>query len=164
MTSILAIDPGLSGALAFYDGRTLEVGDLPVHTVRKHTRLDLADFRRVAGLIRGTTDALVEQVGSMPMQGIGSAFNFGFTTGAIHGVLTALNYTVHTVTPQQWKFGVGLNAVPGQDQKARKNASRAKASELFPEHAHLFARVKDDGRAEAALMAWWFVHKHRLAA
>jgi crossover junction endodeoxyribonuclease RuvC len=68
---------------------------------------------------------------------------------------------LHTVTPAQWKFGVGLNAVSGQDQKARKNASREKAIELFPQYADLFARVKDDGRAEAALMAWWFVHKRK---
>jgi hypothetical protein len=32
---------------------------------------------------------------------------------------------------------------------------------LFPQYAHLFSRVKDDGRAEAALMAWWFIHKRQ---
>lgn len=170
MTTILAIDPGLSGALALSDGRELIVHDLPTTIVRKHTRLDLVQLADLVGGVAGPladlvggvarpVEAVVEQVGSMPMQGTGSAFNFGFTTGAIHGVLTAMGYTVHTVTPQQWKFGVGLNAVPGQDQKARKNASRARACELFPEHKHLFSRVKDDGRAEAALMAWWFVNK-----
>lgn len=166
MASILAIDPGLSGALAFYDGVGLEVHDLPVHAVKKHTRLDLAALAmrlRVVELYREPEDAVVEKVGSMPLQGTGSAFNFGFTTGAIHGILVASGYTVHTVTPQQWKFGVGLQAIPGQDQKARKNASRARAIELFPEYAHLFARVKDDGRAEAALMAWWFIHKRKAA-
>jgi crossover junction endodeoxyribonuclease RuvC len=36
-----------------------------------------------------------------------------------------------------------------------KNASRVAASQLFPEHAELFSRVKDDGVAEAALIAWY---------
>jgi len=164
MTNVLAIDPGLSGAMAAYNGRELLVFDLPVTREKNKTRLDIAALAAHVELYagprpRGPTHALIEKVGSMPMQGLGSAFNFGFTTGAIHGVLAANGFTIHTVTPPQWKFGVGLNAVPGQDLKARKAASRAKASELFPEHEQLFARVKDDGRAEAALMAWWFVHK-----
>jgi len=157
--SVLAIDPGLSGAMAWYDGDELEVADLPVACEKKKTRLDIAAFVAATKGRFGAQNALIEKVGSMPMQGLGSAFNFGFTTGAIHGVLAANGFTIHTVTPAQWKFGVGLNAVPGQELKARKAASRAKASKLFPEHAHLFARVKDDGRAEAALMAWWFIHK-----
>lgn len=163
MTSVLAIDPGLSGAMAWYDGHDLEVVDLPVTREKKKTRLDIAAFALSSSSRMFAHNALIEKVGSMPMQGLGSAFNFGFTTGAIHGVLAANGFTIHTVTPPQWKFGVGLNAVPGQDLKARKNASRAKAIELFPQYADLFARVKDDGRAEAALMAWWFVHKKTAA-
>ena len=162
MSSVLAIDPGLSGAMAIYNGNALYVYDLPITREKKKTRLDLDAFSDRAMEVNHhfiCVHALIEKVGSMPMQGLGSAFNFGFTTGAIHGVLAANGFTIHTATPAQWKFGVGLNAVPGQDLKARKAASRAKAGELFPEHAHLFARVKDDGRAEAALMAWWFVHK-----
>lgn len=146
--------------MAFYDGKRLECADLPITREKNKTRLDIAVFAEaVSSFWWQGPSALIERVGSMPMQGLGSAFNFGFTTGAIHGVLAANGFTIHTATPAQWKFGVGLNAVPGQDLKARKAASRAKAIELFPEHAHLFARVKDDGRAEAALMAWWFVHK-----
>jgi crossover junction endodeoxyribonuclease RuvC len=164
MPSVLAIDPGLSGAMVALVGHELSVSDLPITREKNKTRLDivgLADaVKFYVGLGHsGPMHALIEKVGSMPMQGLGSAFNFGFTTGAIHGVLAANGFTIHAVTPAQWKFGVGLNAVPGQDLKARKAASRAKASELFPEYAHLFARVKDDGRAEAALMAWWFIHK-----
>jgi crossover junction endodeoxyribonuclease RuvC len=156
--------------MAAYDGTILEVVDIPTTVIKKKARVDIErlvamvrSVQRVA-LARGVQlHALIEKVGSMPMQGLGSAFNFGFTTGAIHGVLAANGFTIHTATPAQWKFGVGLNAVPGQDLKARKAASRARAIELFPEHAHLFARVKDDGRAEAALMAWWFIHTRSAA-
>lgn len=158
MTAVLAIDPGVSGAAAWYDGTVLVVDDLPTYQKGAKTKLDLA---KASALFtkRDVWTAIVELVGPMPRQGLGSCFNFGFTTGAIHGVLAANGFTIHTVTPQVWKFGVGLNAVPGQDQRARKNASRARACELFPDRQDTFARAKDDGRAEAALMAWWFIHK-----
>jgi len=44
----------------------------------------------------------------------------------------------------------------GVDGEARdKGASRATATRLFPKFGHYFKRAKDDGRAEAALMAMW---------
>jgi crossover junction endodeoxyribonuclease RuvC len=164
MTAVLAIDPGLSGAIAAYDGYILLVEDLPVSKQKAKKRLNLGRLMSQVPYLASCVvagDFLVEQVGAMPRQGLSSAFNFGFTVGAIHMAAHGAAMRLHTVTPAQWKFGVGLNAVSGQDQKARKNASREKAIELFPQYADLFARVKDDGRAEAALMAWWFVHKRK---
>ncbi len=38
---------------------------------------------------------------------------------------------------------------------ADKDASRAMACRLFPRHSALFARKKDDGRSEAALLAMY---------
>jgi hypothetical protein len=159
--AIIAIDPGLTGAIAtLVDGR-LHVADMPVYTVRKATRVNLHDLAAIITNARtlGAYDALVEHVGSMPKQGVASAFNFGFTTGAIHGILAALGMESHTVAPPQWRFGVGLPHNPKATKKQRKAASRARAIELFPDYAHLFARAKDDGRADAALMAWWHVNK-----
>jgi hypothetical protein len=55
------------------------------------------------------------------------------------------------VSPAKWKKALGLSA--------DKGASRRRAIELWPERAQWFARVKDDGRAEAALIAyWWLQH------
>lgn len=165
MTAVIAIDPGLTGAIALvYQGHVL-VKDMPTYTVRKATRVNLHELttiiRDYASFIE--CEAVVEHVGSMPKQGVASAFNFGFTTGGIHGVLAALGFEVRTVVPAQWKFGVGIKAEPKADTKARKASSRARAIELFPDYAHLFARAKDDGRADAALMAWWYVNKHARA-
>jgi crossover junction endodeoxyribonuclease RuvC len=53
------------------------------------------------------------------------------------------------LTPPSWKRLVGLP--PGRD--GAKDAARAEAIRRWPEKAGLFARVKDDGRAEAALIA-----------
>jgi crossover junction endodeoxyribonuclease RuvC len=37
-----------------------------------------------------------------------------------------------------------------------KDGSRLRAIELFPNYGQLFARKKDDGRADAALLAYWY--------
>ena len=162
MSAIIAIDPGLTGAIALLDGDELHVWDMPTRQDGKRAEVDGAALALIVGGL-GTTDATLERVGAMPQQGLASAFNFGDTYGCIRGVLEAYGYTITRVTPAVWKFQVGLPALKGVDNRlaARKHASRARAQDLFPHHAHLFARVKDDGRAEAALMAWWFVHKHR---
>ena len=50
------------------------------------------------------------------------------------------------VSPSAWKRAVDLTL-------ASKDASRAEAIRRWPGNADIFARVKDDGRAEAALIA-----------
>jgi crossover junction endodeoxyribonuclease RuvC len=52
------------------------------------------------------------------------------------------------VVPQVWKKAYGI---PGG--RENKDMARQKASMLFPKYAHLWARKKDDGRAEAVLLA-----------
>ena len=53
------------------------------------------------------------------------------------------------MTPPSWKRLVGIP--PGRD--GAKDAARSEAARRWPDKAGLFARVKDDGRAEAALIA-----------
>lgn len=164
MPAVIAIDPGLTGAIVLLDGADLLVQDMPTESRGKKSAVDLkalwAAVENWAPCYRDRV-GVIENVGSMPRQGIASACNFGKTIGACEMALVAAGCEMVRVTPRTWKFGVGLQHDPKADTKARKNASRARAIELFPDYAHLFARVKDDGRAEAALMAWWFVHKHR---
>ena len=81
----------------------------------------------------------------MPKQGVASTWTFAEGYGVVLGVLGALQVPVRLVTPRTWKEAAGL----GKD----KNASRQRAVELWPHCSLLFARVKDDGRAEAALIA-----------
>jgi crossover junction endodeoxyribonuclease RuvC len=163
MAAVIAIDPGLTGAIVLLDGAKLLVQDMPTESRGKKSVVDLDALWTVAenwARCRSDLAGVIENVATMPKQGLASACNFGKTIGACEMALVAAGCDLVRVIPQVWKFGVGLNADPKADTKARKNASRARATELFPDYAHLFARVKDDGRAEAALMAWWFVHKH----
>lgn len=89
--------------------------------------------------------AWVEQVGAMPGQGVTSMFAFGEAFGLARGVLAGLRIPTYTVTPATWKKSLSINS--------GKDGSRAKAAQFWPSHAGEFKRVKDDGRAEAALIA-----------
>jgi crossover junction endodeoxyribonuclease RuvC len=83
----------------------------------------------------------------MAGQGVTSVFSFGRSFGMIEGILAAFKLPVTFVAPATWVKGVGR----GQG----KDASRARAMELFPDYQDQFKRVKDDGRADAALIAYW---------
>lgn len=89
----------------------------------------------------------LEQVGSMPGQGVSSTFNFGQTYGGIRGVLAGLRIPITMVTPAKWTRDMKVSG--------GKDANRQRAAQLFPAYAASFSRVKDDGRADSALLAYW---------
>jgi Holliday junction resolvasome RuvABC endonuclease subunit len=138
-----AIDPGGSGAIAFlFTGfpNTIASEDMPT----------------AAGDIDGATLAdrmatmrpdmvIIERVGAMPKQGVSSTFKFGKAYGVAIGVVAALKIPVHFVTPGTWKKHFNLSA--------DKEEARARALQLWPARAELFARKRDHNRAEAALIA-----------
>jgi len=146
---VIGIDPGASGAIALLVGGVLiSVHDMPTVTVERNK----AQKRQVcpAGLSLlmqqlSPHRATVEKVGAMPGQGVSSMFSFGRSVGIIEGVLAAKQIPVTFTTPQAWQKQSG--AAKGKD------GSRQRVMELFPSQAHLFARVKDDGRADAVLIA-----------
>lgn len=158
MAVILGIDPGLSGALSYIDGSALRsIYDMPtLELARGGKKKNEPDFRELARIIREEIRpdvAVVEQVGAMPGQGVSSMFAFGKCYGGILAALAAFDIRVEPVPPQTWKRFHRIVKDSGKD------ASRALAKNLFPDSAGLFARVKDDGRAEAALIAAWGRHQ-----
>ena len=149
---ILGIDPGLSGALALYDTseQTVEVFDMPVlELVRNGKKKGEVSAQALANLLAATTikAAFVERVNAMPGQGVTSVFSFGRSTGIVEGILAAYDIPTTLVTPQAWQKAVG--------QRAGKDGSRERAMQLFPAQADLFQRKKDDGRSDAALIAYY---------
>lgn len=142
---ILGVDPGRSGALALValDGVLVDVIDMPEATgaaLGTHVRHWIDDHSpHTIGA------AWVEKAGSRPGQGVASTFTFGAGWGAVLGALGALEVPVELVTPHAWKKAMRVTA--------DKASSRQRAAELWPADARRFARVRDDGRAEAALIA-----------
>jgi crossover junction endodeoxyribonuclease RuvC len=148
MQTIVAVDPGLSGAIAFLTGDALTVHDMPTLASGKDSRKEI-DLAALATLLDrdDLAHAFVERVGAMPGQGVTSMFRFGHAVGVIHGMLGLARVPITLVTPQSWKRAMGVPAA--------KDGARARASQLMPQHAANWPRVKDDGRAEAAMIALW---------
>ena len=152
MKYFLGIDPGASGAIAVLnqEGHLVAVIDMPVFDVlvgkaiKRRVSPELLSGE-IEPYVRGDSVAWLEQVSARPGQGVSSMFAFGESFGIVKGVLGAHRVPTRMVTPSTWKKAMLLNA--------SKDGSRAKAIQLWPEHASMFKRVKDDGRAEACLIA-----------
>jgi len=148
----IGIDPGLSGAIAVHTDDTLQIHDMPVMTVDRNGKakrqVSANELAELLNLYAGKDcHVYVERVSAMAGQGVTSVFSFGRSFGMIEGILAALKMPVTFVAPATWTRAIGRS--PGKD------ASRARAMELFPNYEYFFKRVKDDGRADAALIAHW---------
>jgi len=158
---VIGIDPGINGAVAIFRDNVLHsVVDMPTveiasgKTMKRHiSAATLCNIlERYILELYPTTNVVIEKVGAMPGQGVTSMFNFGRSAGIIEGVVSALRMPSTYVTPATWTKAVG--------RAAGKDASRMRAMELFPAKADLFKRAKDDGRADAALIAYWYLTKN----
>jgi len=150
---VMAIDPGLSGAIAvFIDDVLIDVVDMPTHELTRNGKakrqIAAADL---AGIFtqHDPRHVIVEKVSAMPGQGVTSMFSFGRSLGVVEGIVAAYDIPVTYVTPGVWTKGIGRGA--------GKDASRSRACELYPSHQKQFARVKDDGRADAVLIGAWYL-------
>lgn len=150
---ILGVDPGLGGAICLYHStEVVEVHDIPTFALSRNGKNKReVDAVALANLIgeRVAGHAFVEKVNAMPGQGSTSMFAFGKSYGVIIGVLAAYGVPMTFVAPRVWKKALGV--------PADKDGARARASQLMPENAWLWPLVKHDGRAEAALIAYWGV-------
>ena len=143
------IDPGLNGALVLLDTSVQELSVFPMPTLAtKKNKREVMPFMIADILLKDTQAPVVlEQVSARPGQGTVSMFNFGKSYGMVFGVVAGLQMRISTVTPQQWKKDLKV-------QKG-KDAARARAMELYPHYSDQFVLKKDDGKAEAALIATW---------
>ena len=159
MSYVIGIDPGISGAISVFSSEThtlFEVIDMPTLEVdsgkTKKRHISAAGLRDIL-VCYLDSHVVIEKVGAMPGQGVTSMFNFGRSAGIIEGVVAALQIPHTYVAPATWTKAVG--------RAAGKDASRMRAMELFPAaKADLFKRAKDDGRADAALLAYWYITKN----
>lgn len=146
----LGVDPGKNGAWALLDrdGRLVDADHFPLDATGEIDAAALASAWRGLKASRAT----VELVGSMGAakdgrrQGVQGMFNFGRRYGAVLAVLDVLGIPRDDARPDVWKRAVGVTS--------DKGTSLAAARGLWPAHAEItFRRVKDEARAEAALIA-----------
>ena len=147
---ILGIDPGASGALTVLNtaNNAITVYDMPTVEIKRGTRMVkevcpqmIIDFL----LPHQISFVYCEKVGAMPGQGVSSMFAFGRAAGVVEGLMAGMGLPFTLVTPQEWQKA--MRVVGGKD------GSRARAAQLWPTQANYFLRKKDDGRADATLIA-----------
>lgn len=154
MTRVVGIDPGLTGALALVaDGGLVDVVDMPV----VGGAVDPYALAEVLATWGQVDRVAVERAQAYPGMGVSSAFNYGAGWGAVLGVLAVLERPVVHIAASKWTRALG---VVGKD----KDSHRRRATELFPSFSTAFSRRKDDGRADAALIAHWLMSTLRVVA
>ena len=149
---IIGVDSGLTGALAYVsrkdDSFVGTVIDMPLKHVNSR---DIIDTELIAAVIHGEwmdADAIIVE----PPQWRGGMSSKAMATSFFnYGRLTAAFPRWAEVHPSVWKKDLGLS----KDKKE----SIGLAKELFPKCRSMLSRVKDHGRAEALLIAVWFIRE-----
>src|SRR5699024_3650864 len=118
---------------------------MPIIKQGKSSRVDAAAVSRFLQDF-DVGHAYIEQVGSMPGQGVASTFTFGHAAGVVEGVVVGQKIPITKVTPQAWKKRAGLI---GKD----KDAARSRAIQLWPRWDALGNKGEGQALADAALIA-----------
>jgi crossover junction endodeoxyribonuclease RuvC len=136
---ICGVDPGSKGAIALLYPNYAEIHDMPMLGKEVNGSEVARIFKEFP-----PDHIWLEQVNSFGM-GRTSAYNFGQGVGVLKGVFQAMQIPFTLVTPQKWKKSYGLSK--------EKDHSRLLVTRMYPSLADQFVRKKDDGRAEALLIA-----------
>ena len=142
MNRLIGIDLGKQGAFAVIDDYE---GALSVKTHDMPATLDAK--RQLISDIGVVKCAWVERPFFPRLIGIKNAVTIAKAYGELKACLFFAGIPTFEVDPSAWKKSMHLTS--------DKNASRALASQYFPDCSDQWARVKDDGRAEAALIAYY---------
>lgn len=154
MSLYIGIDPGLSGAVVVLgETEIIRMYDTPTTAIKsgkknKTVYIESEMARMLSPYNVEGAQAVIENVHSMPGQGVSSMFSMGYGMGLWIGILSALKIPYTKVTPQAWK----KKMMDGMGKE--KSASCIRAQQLYP-NAELFTpRGRAlDGRGDALLIA-----------
>lgn len=176
---VVGIDPGLTGAIAAVaDGEPSGCYDMPTRARRRGTGREI-DAHRLRELLReilhqhqgAAVTVVLEIVSGFTGRAASRSFAFGQGDGKVRAVLECMGLDLNMVEvyPVTWKGHYGLVAPRAKKGEPKppapgKDASRARVVAMFPDKALPFLRAKDDGRAEAVLLALWAIKTEAWAA
>lgn len=156
----IGIDPGLTGAISVnlaIDGE-IQLHDMPVmanvkaaEKGRKRQHVDPHALTVLLRVFPNRQSRVFLEYTQAGMKGALANYSLGHSSGIIMGVLAALGFSYELVRPQEWKKEFGL-------LKSQKDACRTMAQQLFP--MVNLSKKKDEGKAEALLIAEWGRRKH----
>lgn len=139
----IGIDPGKKGAMAIM-GYSNTTGE---RYMMKIIPFDPQEYIKMLKQFNGAT-VCIEQVHSLPREGVKSVWSFGQTYGWLLGVLDAVGLSYQTVPPNLWKKDFSL-------LRTEKKQSIEVCKRLFPGielRRTDKCRTDDDNMADAALI------------
>ena len=159
---IIAIDPGISGSLCFFEeGKIIDVVEMPNMAAGKKNKRQVNGAQiyneislRIKNFQKENIKVVIEQVSAMPGQGVTSMFNFGQSFGVLKGICSAMQLPMYFVRPAKWKKYFNLI-------NTKKDASRTKAIEIFPYISAQLSKKKDSNKADAILLASFFFETYQ---
>ena len=133
MMLIIGIDPGITGAICFFEDRKIiDLIEMPNMAAGKKNKRQVNGaqvyneiFERIKNYNKKDIKVVIEQVSAMPGQGVTSMFNFGQSFGVLKGICSAMQLPMYFVRPAKWKKHYNLI-------NSKKDASRTKVIEIFP--------------------------------
>ena len=160
---IIGIDPGISGSICFFqDGIIKDVVEMPTMIEGKKNKRQVNGSQicneiseKIKKMDKKNIKVVIEHVTAMPGQGVTSMFNFGQSFGILKGICSAMQLSVYFVRPAMWKKYFNLI-------NSEKDASRARAIEIFPYYSSHLSRKKDSNKADAILIASFFFETYNV--
>ena len=162
MMLIIGIDPGITGAICFFEDRKIiDLVEMPNMAVGKKNKRQVNGaqvyneiLKRIKNYNKKDIKVVIEQVSAMPGQGVTSMFNFGQSFGVLKGICSAMQLPMYFVRPAKWKKYYSLI-------NSKKDASRTKVIEIFPYISTQLSKKKDSNKADAILIASFFYETYQ---
>jgi len=142
------IDPGVDGAAACIDTNIglADVKDLPTGP----HGIDPVALWELLRDTWGVQSVWLEDNRANGRNGSLANFSMGRSEGLITATVLCAGIALWRVRPVEWQRAVGLSNVKAAE---RKEASRLRAREMYPELLDALKRKRDHNRAEALLIA-----------
>ena len=133
---IIGIDPGISGSICFFeDGKIIEVIEMPVMTEGKKNKKQ-------------------DNGAQIYNEFLKKINNKGDEIRVVIEQVSAMQLPVVFVRPAKWKKYFNLI-------NSQKDASRARAIEIFPYFSTQLSKKKDSNKADAILIASFYYDTHQ---
>lgn len=153
----LGFDPGKKGHMCLYNASYSGYKHYPLFDGNRLNREMLEVLEKLSKTY--TMMAVVEQVHSMPHQGVASTFSFGTNYGMLIGMLETLGIPYTTVTPGKWqKYICEAVDKASNPKQMHYNAARR----LFPDmdfRRSERCKTYDDNKVDATLICEYGVRK-----
>ena len=159
---IIGIDPGINGSICFFDdGKIIDLIEMPSMASGKKNKRQVNGAQiyneisqKIKNFEKKNIKVVIEQVSAMTGQGVTSMFNFGQSFGVLKGICSAMQLSMHFVTPAKWKKYYNLI-------NSQKDAIRTKPIEVFPYISSHLSKKKDANKADAILIASFFYETYQ---